>query len=186
MAQSCTGNYRYPHIFVLSGTTCDTFRAKATLAWVGPDSGSFLYEKCYSLHPTLGDVALGASTASSSVYSTNYPSLPTAVNFFCMTEVACYESMIDTPPWWMADLGAPKRVTRVRISLVALIDSNVEFRVGNDTTVTNNPKLLPKPTFTPYNGLELVADTPIVGRYFFVTEPHNSDIRICDVWVMTK
>lgn len=103
-----------------------------------------------------------------------------------MTEAACYESLIDPQPWWMVDFGAPRTVTRVRISLAALIDSNVEFRVGNDTTVTNNPELLPKPTFTPYNGLEAVAETPIVGRYFFVTEPHSSDIRICDVWVMTK
>ena len=170
---------------LFSGTTCDFFRAKVTDAWVGPGTGTYLYESCYSVHPAVGDVALGAPTASASTYLENYASKPTSVNFFCLNEDACYESMVDNPPWWRVDLGAPRKVSSAKISLSALIDTNIEFRVGNDTTVTNNPELLPKPTVTPYNGLELVADTPITGRYFFVTEPHSSDIRICDVWVMT-
>ncbi|XP_063840760.1 uncharacterized protein LOC135089247 [Scylla paramamosain] len=177
----------YCSLYCLKGNRCDFFNAKVTKAWVGPGSGVYLYDYCFSVHPAVGDVALGAATQSSSVYSVNYNYYPTQVNFFCQTETACYESLVDTPPWWRADFGSPRRVTRVRISLTALIDINVvEFRVGNDTTVTNNPLLLPKPTFTPTNGLEVVADTPIVGRYFFVTEPQYSDIRICDVWVMTK
>ncbi|MPC25479.1 hypothetical protein E2C01_018596 [Portunus trituberculatus] len=177
----------YCSLYCFKGNKCDFFHAKVTNAWVGPGSGVFAYDYCYSIHPALGDVALGATTASSSVYSSFYNYYPTQVNFFCQTEAACYESLVDNSPWWRADFGSPRRVTRVRISLTALIDINiVEFRVGNDTTVTNNPELLPKPTFTPTFGLEVVAETPIVGRYFFVTEPHYSDIRICDVWVLTK
>lgn len=158
-----------------------------TDAYVGPGSGLYLYDYCFSVHPALGDVALGAATAASSVYLTNEHYYPVQLNFFCQLETACYESLLQDPVWWRADFGTPKRVTGARISLTALIDIGfVQFRVGNDTTVGNNPELLPRPTFTPTFGLEMVADTPIVGRYFYVTESHFSDIRICDVWVLTK
>lgn len=155
-------------------------------AWVGPGNGNYSYDACFSIHPLVGDAALGSPTASYSVYSSYTHEYAVIENFYCNGNVLCYESGVDAQPWWRVDLGTPLPVLGVRISRVALIDSNVEFRVGNDSDVNNNAALQPPPSWTPSGGLELVPDPPVVGRYFFVTEPAQSDIRLCDVWVMTK
>ncbi|XP_050693240.1 uncharacterized protein LOC126983988 [Eriocheir sinensis] len=176
----------YCSLFCVAGLKCDTFNAKVSKEWVGPGSGAYVYDACFSIHPLVGDAALGSLTSAASIYSSYNHAFAVTENFFCSSTTRCYESNIDNPPWWQVDLGAPQLVVGVRISQVGLIDSNVEFRVGNDTAVANNVLLLPPPTATPSGGLELVPYTPVVGRYFFVTEPHSSDIRLCDVWVMTK
>ncbi|XP_050693244.1 uncharacterized protein LOC126983989 [Eriocheir sinensis] len=176
----------YCSLFCVTGLKCDTFNAKATKEWVGPGKGAYVYDACFSIHPLVGDAALRSPTAAGTVYSIYDHKNAVSEDFFCFSTTKYYESDIKGQPWWRVDLGAPLPVVGVRISRVGLIDSNVEFRVGNDTAVAKSALLQPPPSWTPNGGLELVPNTPIVGRYFFVTEPQISDIRLCDVWVMTK
>lgn len=157
-----------------------------TQNWSGNVNHTYFYDLCYSVHPLVGDAALKKPTASSTVYMNYRHEYPVSADFYCYQDVPCYESNIDTIPWWRVDLGESLPVFAVRITLVGLLDPNVEFRVGNETSVSNNTILTPQPTSTPQGGMELVADPPVFGRYFFVTEPTQSDIRVCDVWVMTK
>lgn len=157
-----------------------------TAGWTGPGSGTYSYDACFSIHPLVGDAALKGPTASFSVYSSFKHEYPVAADFYCNNEVPCYESNIDNPPWWRVDLGSPVPVVAIRVTKVALIDSVIQFRVGNSTDMATSALLSPSPSFTSIGGMELKSNPPITGRYFFVTEPQSSDIRLCDVWVMTK
>ncbi|KAK3894190.1 hypothetical protein Pcinc_002046 [Petrolisthes cinctipes] len=84
----------------------------------------------------------------------------------------------------MADLGSPKSVSEVRIHKYGLFNPVVEFRLGNDTTAANNPHFVTSFTPTIFGELFLKPPTPVIGRYFFVTENLVSDIRVCDVWIL--
>lgn len=155
-----------------------------TSAWGGVDDDAYIFNRCWSLHPKSNDLAQGVPTASKSVFGNNVPSNPVSRNFSCDDSSSCYESLYDTKPWWRADLGTPKSVNEVRIHGHAYLDSAVEFRLGNDTTAANNPLFVSSFSPTSNGELFLKPPAPVLGQYFFVTESHYSDIRVCDVWII--
>nr|XP_053634328.1 uncharacterized protein LOC128689857 [Cherax quadricarinatus] len=177
---------RYSSLFRRSPENqCSLFRAKVTEQWAGVTGTTFIFDQCFSTFPFSGDVGRYAITASSSVYKTFTSNTALNASFYCFNEPACYESIIENGPWWRADFGRPLSISAVIINYVYLIDSNVEFLLGNDSNVGNNPVFVTQYTTTPYGGLVLMPTQAIVGRYFFVTEPAYSDIGICDVWILS-
>ncbi|XP_042222704.1 uncharacterized protein LOC121867028 [Homarus americanus] len=170
-------------LFCTTADGCYLFSSKVTDGWLGDGNDSYTFDKCYSSFPLSGELGGNANTSSSTVFANNFPMNPISVNYFCTTpDLGCFESMIDSPPWWMVDFGTPTKISTVTISYAYLIDSNVQFLLGNDTIMNNNPAFVTVYTTTPKGGLLLTPSDPKVGRYFFVTEPAMSDIGICDVW----
>lgn len=155
-----------------------------TSGWGGVDDDAFEFSRCWSLHPKANDLAQGVPTASKSIYQSNVPSNPVSQSFSCDDISSCYESLVESVPWWRADLGTPKSVSEVWIHAHMYLDTVVEFRLGNDTTAANNPLFVTSFTSTSYGELLLKPPTPVIGQYFFVTENQHSDIRVCDVWII--
>lgn len=161
------------------------FRAKVTADWGGAGSGAaHVFTRCWSLYPNSNDLSLGVTATARSVFLDYQPSNAIGTPFSCNDINSCYESLYDVDPYWRADLGSPMSVSEVRIHSHALLDSVVEFRLGNDTTAFNNPLFVTSFTQTIYGELFLKPPTPVIGRYFFVTENLYSDIRVCDVWIL--
>lgn len=161
------------------------FRARVTSSWAGVAGTSQVYDKCYSTFPLSGDVAQYAITSSQSIYLDRNSQKAVNAAFYCSNyQPACYESLVDNQPWWRADLGKPMTIRSVIIHYSYLINTNVEFRLGNSSSVNSNPLFVTQYTNTPYDGIVLTPSKPMVGRYFFVTEPAKSDMAVCDVWIL--
>lgn len=73
----------------------------------------------------------------------------------------------------------------LRINQNALLDPNVEFRLGNDSDGFNNPIFDNSFVSTPHGAIWITPATPKVGRYFTVLENSMSDIRVCDIWIIS-
>lgn len=162
------------------------FRAKVTDGWGGAGADeAYLFSRCWSLHPKSNDIGLGVTTAAPSIYLDFHHENPVGKLYSCDEGDSCYESAMEDNPWWRADLGSPKIVSEVRIHGHFLLDpADVEFRLGNDTTILNNPLFVASFTPTIYGELFLKPPTPVTGRYFYVTENIFSDIRVCNIWIL--
>lgn len=161
------------------------FRAKVTDGWGGAGSDEvYLFNRCWSVYANSNDLGLGATATAASVFLDFEASNAVTKLYSCDEINSCYESMYDINPWWRADLGSPKTVSEVRIHRHGLLDPVVEFRLGNDTSVLNNPLFVSSFTQTIHGELFLKPPTPVIGRYFFVAENLYSDIRVCDVWIL--
>lgn len=157
-----------------------------TSGWIGVDNdNAYEFNRCWSIHPKSNDIAQGSHTEAKSNYSGLISSNPVSRDFSCDNMNACYESELENNPYWMADLGTPKSVSEVRIhNHLLLHPTAVEFRLGNDTNVVNNPFFVTSFTLVSNEELFLKPPAPVIGQYFFVTEPFFGDIRVCDVWII--
>lgn len=161
------------------------FRAKVTEGWGGAGSDeAFLFNRCWTIYSRSNELGLGAIATAKSVYLDFQASNAISKLYSCDEVTSCYESKYDVNPWWRVDLGSPKTVSEVRIHRHGFFDPVVEFRLGNDTTASNNPYFVTSFTQTIFGELFLKPPTPVIGRYFFVTENLYSDIRVCDVWIL--
>lgn len=146
---------------------------------------AYIFDHCWSLHPKSNDLAPGIPTDSKSSFMGRNSSHAVSLEFACHTMRACFESDLESNPWWRGDLGTPKSVRQVRIHYHSLLDPvRVEFRLGNDPFVVNNPLFVTSPSIVPNEEVILTPPIPVTGRYFFVTEPMYGDIRVCDMWII--
>ncbi|KAK3870652.1 hypothetical protein Pcinc_024140 [Petrolisthes cinctipes] len=113
-------------LFCLKGTTCSLYSSQVSIKWPGfsfnPTEEIESYDECYSnwyvnsIAPSLTNIS------ASSVY--HNPAAPArnpenAISgFFCKrTYYYCFTSGRDKKPYWRADLGTPKRVSSIIISI---------------------------------------------------------------------
>lgn len=159
-----------------SGQECTVLDAQITTVWTGtPDAVQF--DKCFSTWHHPHDLALLITGMTSSTTYSSKPGVPriplSAINGYdCYLQHDCFMTTLKTENWLRVDLGAPRRVSFIRIQTRRDAFSkptfkNVEVCLGNSSSYVDNPVYDTYPTAAALGSVVVLGSTvsEAVGRY---------------------
>lgn len=161
--------------------------------WPGSgDPDALEFDSCFGSVASNSRRILPVSTSASSTSAGS--ATGNAVNGFTGRNILqCFTSDPEADPWWMADLGVPKRVLQVRV--ITRLDGidihpwSVEVRLGDSPDLASNPIFdqnleQPRPVaaevvFTP--------PRPMTGRFLSIQSvDSSSSLALCDVEILDQ
>lgn len=161
--------------------------------WVGSeDPDALAFDSCFASVAANSLRILPVSTSASSTSAGS--DTGNAVNGFIGSNILqCFTSDPEADPWWMADLGASKRVLQVRVTTrLDGIDVNpwsVEVRLGDSPDLSNNPIFdqnleLPRPVVAE---VLFTSPRPMNGRFLSIQSVNsNNSLSLCDVEILDQ
>ncbi|XP_069171411.1 uncharacterized protein [Procambarus clarkii] len=170
----------------IAGADCVLYQGWVTTSYNGSYSDIVnLY--CYSSYDFGFDLAPEATFTASEHFSSLPPENPVQ-GYYCNNLQYCYISYILSYPWWMADLGSSKDVSKIVVKpREDLLDfMHVEIRLGNSPNFTTNPLLA---WYTgPPSHLEILVfapSAPMTGRYLSLQSINTSvALGICSIRII--
>ncbi|KAK4307132.1 hypothetical protein Pmani_021091 [Petrolisthes manimaculis] len=165
-----------------------------TQNWKGDPDSSVTFDICYSTWYHSGDIT---HLVSSTAYSTTYESYTTgdkAVDGFSCRAFHhhCFHSDTsdEAEPWWRADLGTPRSVSRLLVfprndgSDVTHF-SNVVITLGNSTITGHNPTFATIDSGVTGQMMDFIVKTPMIGRYLGFYTREELYLLICEVKIIS-
>ncbi|XP_045610240.1 uncharacterized protein [Procambarus clarkii] len=171
----------------IAGTECVLYQGWVTTSYNGSYSDIVnLY--CYTAYHYGFDLAPAATFTAASYYSFTPPE-NAVQGFYCDHIKYCFNSFVQTNPWWMADLDSPKGVSKIVVKTRKdLRDfSNVEIRLGNTSSFTSNPLFASYMglTPTPLEILVFAPSSPMTGRYLSLQSITSSGaLNVCNIQII--
>ncbi|XP_076065186.1 uncharacterized protein LOC143039213 [Oratosquilla oratoria] len=180
----CSGKSQC-EFFCIDDHQCELYKALISIARSLPASNSS--KNCYTSWGHPRDVAHLAVVDAADYYSPVTRPPNAIAGFFCRGYAQCYVSKHNTNRWWRADLKDIYPISRiqVRTSREYNFFKDVEFRVGNSTTLSSNPVVFENPGQAPLDHVVGVnLDPPVSGRYVTLQSKSTGYFFVCDIQII--
>ncbi|XP_071517344.1 uncharacterized protein [Panulirus ornatus] len=187
-------------LYCLKDDVCTLSSALVNIRYPGGDpndpiyTGVLTYDRCYSTTWSFSDVTQYIqSVDSSSIFDPDFPAVDAVNGFYCYGPLFyCFiGNLADPRGWWTADLGAPRRVSTVRVWTRAdnhlhPMFNYVDISLGNSSDY-NNPVFDTFPAEPPTSGMivTFTASPPVTGQYLKLkSEGGPHPIAICHIEIL--
>ncbi|ROT78465.1 hypothetical protein C7M84_002819 [Penaeus vannamei] len=168
------------------------FSIKVSRHWAGVAPAAVTFDACHTSWVTNPVRLRPAATSASSEAAGS--EAQKAVNGFLTSDLSqCFSSAVESGPWWLADLGAARRVARVRVHTrqdgVSGDFASVEARLGDSPAHASNPQF-GQNAGSPHVGAvaDFTPSTPMRGRFLSLQSVGAAPaaLTLCDVEILEE
>ncbi|XP_071542414.1 uncharacterized protein [Panulirus ornatus] len=185
---------RHPNcsLFCYEDTECKLYSARVSWHYMGL-GGTPQSAPCHSLWGSVTDAIRNSSVTASASFSKDFQRNFATNGFYCFEDNGyCYISSSTTQPWWVAKLGAPRKITSIRVQTRDHAEysskfKDVEVRVGDNTSDFTKNQLMGR-----YIGMALhrevitfLTSTPITGSIVSLQAMDDPGfLAFCDIQIL--
>lgn len=171
---------------------CILFSAHVSDWWDGNTNNPNIYDTCFSSWYLPHDLTPSiVETNAISVFKSSRATNLATIGYYCALHEFCFASNAEDNPWWTADLGDFRKVSKIILIAAnhpghASFFNDVVVTLGNNTNYENNPTFGTYAGSAPITGaiVTLTPPTSITGRYLKI-QSHilNNLFVICDILI---